>query len=224
MTRRSRLLAVTFFSTAMAWVESATVAYLRTLLGRVEPYQQTPLPTLSFLGATELVREVATVVMLSAVAFLAGKSWRERSGYFMVAFGSWDILYYLFLKLIVGWPHTLFDWDVLFLIPLPWWGPVLAPMLISFVLIVGGLLLAFSGGMIPAINPSRVSWLFCLCGLATALYLFMAPSIHAVAGDSRGVTEQLPTAFNWMVFLFALVLISAPIIEAISGAVRRGEV
>ena len=27
-----------------------------------------------------------------------------------------------------GWPETVLDWDILFLLPLPWWGPVIAPV------------------------------------------------------------------------------------------------
>ena len=37
-----------------------------------------------------------------------------------------------------GWPRSLFDWDVLFLLPLPWWGPVLAPVSIAVLMIVWG--------------------------------------------------------------------------------------
>jgi len=40
-------------------------------------------------------------------------------------------------KLCVG-SHSLLDWDILFLLPLPWWGPVLAPVLIALLMIVWG--------------------------------------------------------------------------------------
>ena len=66
------------------------------------------------------------MVMLLAVGILAGRNWRSRLGYSAIAFGVWDIFYYLFLKVMCGWPHSLLDWDILFLLPLPWWGPVLA--------------------------------------------------------------------------------------------------
>ena len=119
------------FSIAMAWMEASTVVYLRTLVNRIEPYQQTPLPIINSFGVTEIVREVATLIMLLTAGWLAGTSWKSKVGFFMTAFGVWDIFYYLFLKIIVGWPHSLFNWDILFLIPLPWWGPVLSPILIS---------------------------------------------------------------------------------------------
>lgn len=221
--RRVRLLTVVVFAGAMAWVESATVAYLRTLLNRVEPYQQRPLPIVSLFVGTELAREAATVVMLLSVALLAGKTWRGRCGYFMVAFGVWDIFYYVFLKVIVGWPHSLFDWDVLFLIPLPWWGPVLSPVLISIILIIGGILMTNLDGTASLFTPSRVSWVLCAAGLITALYVFMATAIHDLLGDSRGIHNILPTQFNWPVFGVALLMLSAPIIEiAFLFLKRRG--
>ena len=113
----------------MAWVEAACVYYLRVLVDRVDPYQQNPLPMVGVLGQVELVREAATLVMLAAVGMLAGRTRRAQVGYAAVAFGIWDIFYYVFLRAIGDWPRSLFDWDILFLLPLPWWGPVLAPVL-----------------------------------------------------------------------------------------------
>src|SRR5450759_226863 len=211
--RKSRLLIVVVFAGAMAWVESATVAYLRTLLNRVEPYQQRPLPIFSLFVRTELAREAATVVMLLSVALRAGKTLRGRCGYFMVAFGVWDIFYYVFLKVIVGWPHSLFDWDVLFLIPLPWWGPVLSSVLVSIILIIGGILMIDLDGITSLFTPSRVSWVICTAGSLTALYVFMATAIHDLLGDSRGIHNILPAQFNWPVFDVALLMLSAPIID-----------
>ena len=77
---------------------------------------------------------------------LGGPHWRSRLGYAAIAFGVWDIFYYVFLKMMCGWPHSLVDWDILFLIPLPWWGPVLAPVLIASLMIAWGTL-ATSFGM-----------------------------------------------------------------------------
>ena len=129
----NRFAIIVIFSIAMAWMESSTVAYLRALVNRIEPYQQTPLPIIGSFGVTEIVREAATLIMLLTAGWLAGTSWKSKVGFFMTAFGVWDIFYYLFLKIIVGWPHSLFDWDILFLIPLSWWGPVLSPIVISLV-------------------------------------------------------------------------------------------
>ena len=125
---RTRWAIVVAFAVAMAWVESASVFYIRALLDRVEPYQAHPLPLNDALGYVELSREASTLVMIATLGLLAGRTWRHRVGYAAVAFGIWDIFYYVFLRFMTGWPRTLLDWDILFLLPLPWWGPVLAPV------------------------------------------------------------------------------------------------
>ena len=122
----------------MAWVEAACVYYLRAMVDRLEPYQANPLPMHGVLGQVELVREAATLVMLLAVGGIAGRTRHTRLGYTAIAFGIWDIFYYVFLKMIYDWPKSLFDWDILFLIPLPWWGPVIAPVSIALLMIVMG--------------------------------------------------------------------------------------
>jgi hypothetical protein len=201
------------FSIAMAWMESSTVVYLRMLVNRIEPYQHTPLPITDSFGVTEIVREAATLIMLLTVSWLAGRSWKSRLGLFMAAFGIWDIFYYLFLKIIVGWPHSLFDWDILFLIPLPWWGPVVSPILISLVLIILGSLLAQNEINNATFRFGKLGWSFYLCGILIALYVFMAHSIEVIWKGSSGV-EELPAQFNWPLFIFALFLMLMPVFEA----------
>ena len=129
-----RLLIVALYAVAMAWVESAVVYYLRTLVDRIDPHQPNPLPIASGLSEAELIREFATLVMLFSVGWLAGATWRARIGYSALAFGIWDIFYYVFLKVLLDWPDSLFAWDLLFLIPVPWAGPLLAPVMVSIAL------------------------------------------------------------------------------------------
>ncbi len=45
-----------------------------------------------------------------------------------MGFATWDLSYYAFLRLISGWPQSLFTRDVFFLIPVPWIGPVITPI------------------------------------------------------------------------------------------------
>src|SRR5690242_9759131 len=135
---RNRWLVVALYAIAMAWVEAAVVYYLRTLVDRIDPYQPNPLPIATGLGEAELVREFATLAMLVAVGWLAGATWRSRAAYAFVAFGIWDIFYYVFLRVMTGRPESVFDWDILFLIPLPWWGPVWAPVSIAFMMVLFG--------------------------------------------------------------------------------------
>ena len=215
MITEKRLTVVVVYAVAMAWVEAACVAYLRTLLHRVEPYQFAPMPEADFLGLTELIRETATIVMLAAAGWLAGKSWRSRFGYFIVAFGVWDIFYYLFLKIIVGWPHTLFDWDVLFLLPLPWWGPVLAPMLVSLVLIYLGAQMARSDFSGIRYSVHTLSWVLHCSGILIALYAFMEHSLQVTLLGRGDLRTSLPTEFNWPIFIAGILLMSAPIVDAL---------
>jgi hypothetical protein len=213
MRERTRWIVVVIFSLAMAWMESAAVTYLRSLVGRIDPYQARPLPISIGLGQAEVVREAATLIMLFTVGWLAGRSWRSRLGYALIAFGMWDIFYYVFLAVISGWPHSIFDWDVLFLIPLPWWGPVIAPALIALMMIIGGTLVSQHDQPDRPIRPNRSAWLMNLSGVIVALYVFMADAIRAVGGGLDSIRSVLPTSFNWPLFIIALVLMAAPIID-----------
>src|SRR5207302_834471 len=108
MRNKSRWFTVVTYAIAMAWVESAVVFYLRTMLNRIIPHQEHPLPLIGGLGPAELIREVATLVMLLTVGILAGRNWRSRLGYSAIAFGVWDIFYYVFLRFLCNWPGSIF--------------------------------------------------------------------------------------------------------------------
>jgi hypothetical protein len=210
---RVRWCVVVAFAVAMAWVEAATVYYLRVLVDRVNPYQANPLPMRGPLGQVELVREVATLVMLVTIGILAGRTRRAQVGYAAVAFGVWDIFYYVFLRLIGDWPRSLFDWDILFLVPLPWWGPVLAPVSIAVLLVVGGTVASQSDVTPPATPVTRTLWCLHGLGIALALYVFMADSLRAVTHGLDPTTIALPTAFNWPAFCVAVTLMASPVAQ-----------
>ena len=210
----SRWSFVVIYAIAMAWVESAVVFYLRSMIDRIEPYQPDPLPVIGGFASVELPREFATMAMLFAVGFLAGRTWRTRIGYAAIAFGVWDIFYYIFLKLMCGWPHSLLDWDVLFLLPLPWWGPVLAPVLISLLMILWGTFASqIERTYTPALSNHR-AWILNFAGVALALYVFMADSIAASSRGLDAIRTVLPEKFNWPAFVVALALMSAPLMQA----------
>ena len=197
----------------MAWVEAGVVYYLRTLVDRIEPYQADPLPMVGGLGAAELVREAATLVMLLAVGLLAGRTWRSRLGYAAVAFGVWDIFYYAFLKMMCGWPHSLFDWDVLFLLPLPWWGPVLAPVLIALLMIVWGTLASQCERPQGTLSPHVWTWALTSSGVVLALYVFMEDTLRVAPQGVAAIANVLPVWFNWPLFSVALLLMAAPVVR-----------
>jgi hypothetical protein len=217
VTRHARWFIVGAFAVAMAWLESATVYYLRTLVDRIEPYQPNPLPIQGVLGQVELLREAATLLMLITVGMLAGKSWRARWGYTALAFGIWDILYYVFLHVMCGWPRSLFDWDVLFLLPLPWWGPVLAPVSVAVLMIVWGTVVTEVRQFIESTSMPRKVWGLNATGVALALYIFMSDSLQQMPRLRSGMIYDLPTSFNWPLFSAALALMAAPLLAIAAG-------
>jgi len=204
---------VVLFAAAMAWVESAAVVYLRTLVNRLEPYQPNPLPVSGGLGEIELGREAATLVMLVVVGWLAGRTWRSRMAYAAIAWGVWDIFYYVFLVPMSGWPRSIFDWDILFLLPLPWWGPVIAPVLIAALMIVGGTIITRFDEPNAPLLPRRSAFTLAIIGALLALYVFMADEIRVASGGVEAIRATLPTAFDWPLFVVALALMSVPIAD-----------
>ena len=210
MSERKRWWIVVAFGVAMAWMESATVAYLRLLVNRVNPYQTRPLPLHPELASTEVIRELATMLMLFTVGWLAGRDWRTRLSDSLIAFGVWDIFYYVFLAVIIGWPKSLLDWDVLFLIPLPWWGPVVAPAIIAVLMIIGGTMVT---QMPQPIWPRRKAILVGFAGIIVALAVFMETAIRELPGGEEALRHALPTRFNWAGFALGCVLMSVVIAD-----------
>lgn len=151
-----KLLFLITFGIAFAFVESSVVFYLRQLLNYDTGYLQdgyqvlldlgfiafvspnSPLLRTPYITQTEIMREFFTMVMLVTISYLAGQNLRQRIGAFLISFAIWDLFYYVFLKLLAGWPKSFFDIDVYFLIPIPWIGPVITPVIISILLLVIG--------------------------------------------------------------------------------------
>jgi hypothetical protein len=218
-----RWLIVIVFALAMAWVESAVVFYLRTHIDRIVPYQPNPLPIVGGLGSVEAMRELATLVMLFTLGALAGRTWRARWGYTFIAFGVWDIFYYVFLRVMCDWPRSLFDWDILFLIPLPWWGPVLAPVMISSLMISWGTL-ATQCERPPFSVPANLSaWILNSIGGMVSLYVFMTDSLRVAGNGVDSIRTVLPVQFNWPLFLVGLALMAAPLIRELKRFWPRRE-
>jgi len=211
---RTRWAIVVAFAIAMAWVEAASVFYIRALVDRIEPYQAHPLPINGALGYVELWREAATLVMIATVGMLAGRTWRRSVGYAAIAFGVWDIFYYIFLRVISGWPRTLLDWDILFLLPLPWWGPVLAPVSVALVMILWGTLATQQSD--GSAGPRWAGALGC-AGIVLALGMFMLDAGRAVPNGRDAVLQVLPQTFNWPLFSVAVLLMASPALHQIAS-------
>ena len=140
---------VAVFAIAFAWVESAVVVYLREIY--FDGVFKFPLVVVWEEGKhiidplirIEFGREIATIVMFVAVGWVTGKSKLQRFCFFMIAFGIWDIFYYIWLYIMVGWPESLMSWDLLFYVPLPWVGPVITPLLIAVTMVGAGSLIIY---------------------------------------------------------------------------------
>ena len=175
-------------------VEAAVVIYLRQLL-HVEGSNITLSGIPRGIFTVEIVREFTTLVMLISVGVLAGSRPMGRFGSFIIAFGVWDIFYYVFLSMFHGWPRSFLDWDLLFLIPVPWMAPVLAPVLVSCGLIFSGYWLLIREQQKKRIVVSLSDWI--IEAVATVLILYSFTNNNSVS---------TPEVFSWIFFLAGLVL------------------
>jgi hypothetical protein len=202
-----KLPAVAVYALAMAYMESAVVAYLREMYGITDIAHD--LPRMSGrIAAIETGREAATVIMLLTVGWIAGRRLQDRLGYFVFAFGLWDIAYYAWLMLFVGWPRSPLDWDILFLIPVPWWGPVLAPALIAAMMCVGGAAAVVQAERDLRWRINRTNVAIAAAGIAVVLYTFMAESLSAVPDGLDAVANARPSDFQWSAFLLGFAVMS----------------
>lgn len=198
---------IALFAIAMANAEAAAVSYLRELYGIEDLVRDLPAAADRF-TAIEIGREVATMVMLLSVGLIAGRKLQDRLGAFVFAFGVWDIAYYVWLAIFAGFPHSPLDWDVLFLIPLPWWGPVLAPALIAAVMAVGGAAAVYGADRGVSWRLSRTNAAIAAAGIAIVLYTFMADALGAAPDGAAAVRHVRPSDFQWGPFAMGFVVMS----------------
>lgn len=194
----SRLGWLTAFGVAFGYLEAAVVVYLRMIYYPDGFAFPVALLVDRILGV-ELGRELATLVMLWAVAWLAGRSGWERFGAFAFLFGVWDIVFYATLWLTLGWPESLLTWDVLFLIPLVWTGPVITALLVAGCLVTAGALLMWRAA--NGIQPFRPWWVWAGATAALGLLLYSFMANHGVV---RG--NGVPDAFPWVPYVLGLIL------------------
>jgi hypothetical protein len=210
---RKTLAAVTAFSIAFGFVEAVVVVYLRLHFypgGFSFPIVQVP----TSFGLLEVLREAATVIMLGAVGWISAQRPLARFAYAAVAFGVWDIFYYIFLKIILDWPASLFTWDVLFLIPVPWLGPVLAPVIVSLCLIAASLitLQRETAGRPVITRPAHRI----VAGLGGILVLW-----SFLVGPDALAQQEPPGSFPWLLFAAGICAAIAGFVWALSGTETR---
>lgn len=216
------------FSTAMALLEAAVVIYLRELY---YPHGFTVAMKLikEQILITELAREAATIIMLYAIAVIAGKNTIERFSYFLLSFAVWDIFYYFWLKIFLNWPEGLFTWDILFLLPVTWLAPVLAPLLCSLTMILLSLLLLRISEQKHNYQLKRVDWFLFASGSFLILYTFIKDystiiiqngwileigSILRNPKFTELTSNYIPVSYDWLIFGigFGIILLGIAII------------
>jgi hypothetical protein len=219
---------MTVFSIAMGFMESAVVVYLREIyypMGFAFPVH----PLSGNIGYTEVLRETATILMLLSVGFLAGRKPRERFAWFLYAFAVWDIFYYVFLKLLIDWPDSILTWDILFLIPVMWTGPVITPLVVSATMILVSLIILHFERQnlqlslswhIPALIVTgsvlifaAFIWDFC----AFVMTHFSLAELLQKESSYRILQQYVPVKFNWFLFASGEVIILAGLYRLFYG-------
>ncbi len=219
---------VSLFAIAMGFMESAVVIYLREL------YYKTgfefPLKQISpFVAKVEFFREIATIIMLVGCGIMAGKSKLQRFAYFVLAFAIWDIFYYVFLYICLGWPQALSTWDILFLIPVPWVGPVWAPCLLSLLMIVGSVFIIYKVDEQPGYRVGRFYWWLLILGAVVCIISFMWDylrfngGVWSVLSDKNLFAEidnYVPVEFNSPLFFVGFLLMLFPVTYSIYTSLK----
>jgi hypothetical protein len=220
-----KLWIVMVFAAAMGFLEAIVVVYVRELYypdGFRFPLEMIPPKIFTI----ELVRELTTLIMLLGIGMLAGKTKTGKFAWFLFTFGIWDITYYIALKVFLNWPESLLTWDILFLIPVTWIGPVLAPVICSLTMILFGLLIIIPENKNKDIKPSQITWGLTILGsviiFTSFIYdytgLMKSEGYFTKGGPSLldpgfidAITSYIPEKFKWWIFITGEVLIFAAI-------------
>lgn len=201
---------------AMGYLEAVVVVYLRAALEVLPGAIPAQDPgTLGTFEMVEMARELATLVVIGAVGWLAGRGHLERLAWGAVVFGTWDIAYYAGLRVVIEWPPALDTWDLLFLVPSPWVGPVWAPIVVSGALIGFGLTAArrSRGGRTIAMGAPHA--LAALAGGGLVIASFLVDAERVLAGD------MAPWS-GWPLFAAGMTLAAAAAVAALRDPGTRG--
>jgi len=198
MSLRKQFFWLLVWGVAFAYIEASVVVYLRALYypnGFAFPVVIAE----TRMAVTELFRELATLIIIWAAASLAYERLQSRAAAFFMIFGIWDIFYYIFLKILLDWPESLSTWDLLFLLPLPWAGPVWAPVLVSIgIIYAGAVVLLHNAEGKPLYFGKR----FVIAETVSAAIIILS---FLIPGYSV-VTETIPVHFPWYLFWTGFVM------------------
>ena len=196
---KTRLISVGLFAIAMGLLEAICVVYIRKIIfppdGNIT---NTPISEFNF--TLEAIRETMTIIMLTTTSILAAFNWRTRLAMFFLAFGIWDIFYYIGLKIFLDWPTSIIDWDTLFLIPVAWYSPVLVPVLISTYFIFGSIFIILHEG-----NGTKLKFCFSVVLLQFLGFLVW---FYSFIKDSAIISENgyINVKYSWVLFFLGLAL------------------
>lgn len=202
------ILFLTIFSMAMGFMESAVVVYLRTLY-YPSGFDFPLVPMATTVLFTELLREAATLIMLLSIAIIAGKNFAQQFVFFLFCFAVWDIFYYVFLKLLIDWPPSLLTGDILFLLPVPWAGPVLAPCLLSMTMILMTFMIVYLQQHQFPVSFRRIDWLLMITASLIVIFSFIVDYfgiLYNATGTPNSIVLQdtlgkfTPERYNWYIF------------------------
>lgn len=194
---RGTAIAAITFGIAFGYLEAAVVVYLRAATGGGVTAPPLDESVFGSYAGIEAVREIATLVMIAAVGWLGGRTGIERIAWTAVVFGTWDIVYYAGLRTMIGWPGTLDTWDVLFLVPSPWVGPVWAPITVSGALVTVGLVAARRCRAGVGVGVEWVDALAGVVGGALVIGSFLVDA-GAFAGGTPGAWSGWPLFWTGM--------------------------
>lgn len=188
------------FAAAMAFVEAAVVIYLRALIGAGPLFPMKDLPPA--IVTVEIAREAATLVMLLCAASLAVRGGARRLGAFLLLFSVWDGFYYLWLYVAAGWPSGVTDWDILFLIPLPWVGPVWSVLLLCAGMLAFSVLFLGAPENAP-FAPGGSGWASGVAGVGVIM------ATYILEWKKIGYGKGVPSGFSLPPFLLGVLLLIA---------------
>lgn len=215
---------VTIFAIAMGFLETAVVIYMRKLLyPQGFAFPLAPIP--ADLVLVEILREAATVIMLLGVGILAGRSAISKFAWFIYSFAIWDIFYYVFLKLLINWPESMMTWDILFLIPTTWVGPVITPIIVSGTMIWLAVLIVSYESANRRANLRATEWALLILGSVVLIVSFtweysafilqhysFKVIWNAPSEDLLKLAQQfIPQNFNWFLFCVAELIMTSSI-------------
>ncbi len=215
---------LTLFSVAMGFMETAIVIYLRKLY-YPSGFEFPLIPVSPDIALVEFLREAATVIMLVGIGILAGRTASQKFAFFIYCFAVWDLVYYVFLKVFLNWPASIFTWDILFLIPVPWVGPVLAPCIIALTMILLASLIIYAAEKGISTKIKAVEWMLLVTGSLVVIASFITPYFDFLKQENlsawtlnskEALFEEIrtfvPATYNWFLFLVGEVILLGSIL------------